>query len=87
MSTCKRIENCNFFNIKMKTMPITADFFKINFCESDYSECARNYLYTYLEKKNISIDDKTEDIITELSDTLFPDQLEKVKKTLTDLES
>ncbi len=84
MSTCRRTENCSFFNIQMKDMPITAKYFIKNFCEADYSECARNYLFTCLERKDFSVDDKTKDIITELSDTLFPDQLKKVKKALSD---
>ena len=52
-----------------------------NYCEGDYSKCARNYLFAYMEKKNI-VDDKTEKIIARLSDTLYPDQLQKVKKAL-----
>jgi hypothetical protein len=71
----------------MKTMPITAKFLMKNYCEGNYSICARNYLFTYLEKKNFSIDDKTKDIIAELSDTLYPDQLQKVKKALPDKRS
>ena len=82
MSICKRIENCSFFNINMKTMPITAKFLMKNYCEGDHSKCARNYLFTYLEKQDFSMDDKTKDIIAKLSDTLYPDQLEIVKKAL-----
>jgi hypothetical protein len=84
MSTCRRIENCSFFNIKMKAMPITAKFFMKNYCEGDHSKCARNYLFTYMEKNDFSTDDKTKDIIAKLSDTLYPDQLEIVKKALPD---
>ena len=84
MTTCRRIKNCSFFNIKMKTMPITAKYFKKNFCEGDYFKCARNYLFNYLEKNDFSVDDKRKDIIAKLSDTLYPDQLEKVKKALPD---
>ena len=64
----------------MKNMPIAAEFFKKDFCENDYSKCARNYLFTYLEKKDFSVDDKKEKIITKLLDTLYPNQLAKVKK-------
>ena len=87
MSTCRRIENCSFFNINMKAMPITAKFFVKNYCEGNYSKCARNYLFTYMEKKDFSTDDKTKDIIAKLSDTLYPDQLQKVKKALPDSRS
>ena len=84
MSTCRRIENCSFFNIKMKAMPITAKFFIKNYCEGEYSKCARYYLFTYVEKKDFSTDDKTKDIIAKLSDTLYPDQLGIVIKALPD---
>jgi hypothetical protein len=60
MSPCKRIESCSFFNRELKTMPVTAEFIKKDFCENEYSKCARNYLFTYLEKKDLSVDDKTE---------------------------
>ena len=66
----------------MKAMPITAKFFMKNYCEGDYSKCARNYLFTYMEKKDFSTDDKTKAIIAKLSDTLYPDQMEIVKKAL-----
>jgi len=82
MTKCRRIENCSFFNIKMKDMPITAKYFMENYCEGDHSKCARNYLFTYLDKKDIVVNDKTEKIIGRLSDTLYPDQLQKVKKAL-----
>ena len=55
-----------------------------NYCEGDHSKCARNYLFTYMEKRGFSTDDKTKDIIAKLSDTLYPDQLQKVKKALPD---
>ena len=84
MSTCRRIKNCSFFNIKMKAMPITAKYFIKDYCEGDYNKCARNYLFTYMEKKDFSMDDKTKDIIAKLSDTLYPDQLGIVKKALLD---
>ena len=71
----------------MKTMPITAKFLMKNYCEGDHSKCARNYLFTYLEKQDFSMDDKTKDIIAELSDTLYPDQLQKVKKALPEPRS
>lgn len=70
----------------MKNMPITAKFFMQNYCEGDYSKCARNYLFAYLEKKDV-VDDKTEKIIAKLSDTLYPDQLQKVKKALPPLRT
>jgi len=82
MIKCKRIENCSFFNVKMKNMPITAQYFMQNYCEGDHSKCARNYLLAYLNKKDIVVDDKTEKIIAGLSDTLYPDQLQKVMKAL-----
>ena len=85
MSTCIRMENCSFFNIQMKAMPITAKFFLKNYCEGDHSKCARNYLFAYVEKNAFSTDDKTKDIIAKLSDTLYPDQLGIVKKALPDL--
>ncbi len=71
----------------MKAMPITAAFFIRFYYEGDSSKCARNYLYTYLERKDFSVDDKTEGIISELSYTLFPNELYKVKKALPDLGS
>jgi hypothetical protein len=63
-------------------MPVTAEFIKKDFCENEYSKCARNYLFTYLEKKDLSVDDKTEEIITKLSESLYPHELNKVKKAL-----
>ena len=69
----------------MKDMPITANFIIKNYCEGDHSKCARNYLFTYMEKRGFSTDDKTKGIIAKLSDTLYPDQLQKVKKTLPDI--
>ena len=75
------MENCSFFNVTMKNMPITAQFFMQNYCEGEYSKCARHYLFAYLDKKDI-VDDRTEKIIAKLSDTLYPDQLQKVKKAL-----
>ena len=71
----------------MKSMPITAKYFMKNYCEGDHSKCSRHYLFTCLEKKDISVDDKTEGIIAKLSATLYPDQLQKVKKALADLGS
>lgn len=82
MNKCRRMENCSFFNIKMKDMPVTAKYFIENYCEGNYSKCARKYLFAYLDRKDIVLDDKTEKIIARLSDTLYPDQLEKVKKAL-----
>ena len=87
MSKCRRAESCSFFNNKMKAVPATAELFKKNYCEDDHSKCARNYLFAYLEKRDFSVDDKTEETITKLSDTLYPNQLEKVKKELPDSES
>ncbi len=66
----------------MKDMPITAKYYMKLYCEGDHSKCAIKYLLTYLDKKHIVVDDKTEKIIARLSDTLYPDQLEKVKKAL-----
>jgi hypothetical protein len=66
----------------MKAMPITAKFFMKNYCEGNYSKCARNYLFTYMEKNLLSMDDKTKDVIAKLSDTLYPDQLRMVEKAL-----
>jgi hypothetical protein len=71
----------------MKDMPITAKFIINNYCEGAHSKCARNYLFTYVEKKDFSTDDKTKDIIAKLSDTLYPDQLGIVKKALPDSRS
>jgi hypothetical protein len=68
----------------MKDMPITAKFIIKNYCEGAHSKCARNYLFTYVEKKDFSTDDKTKDIIATLSDTLYPDQLGIVNKALPD---
>jgi hypothetical protein len=68
----------------MKSMPVAAELIKKEFCENDYSNCARHYLFTYLEKKDLSVDKKTEDIIAKLSDTLYPHELNKVKKALPD---
>jgi len=82
MAKCRRIDNCSFFNLKMKEMPITAKYFMENYCEGDHSKCARNYLFAYLEKRDIVLDDRKEKIIAKLSDSLYPDQLQKVKKAL-----
>ena len=68
----------------MKAMPITANFFIKIYCEGDSSKCARNYLFTYLERRNFSVDDKTEGYISKLSDSLYPNELQKVKKALPD---
>jgi hypothetical protein len=84
MSPCRRRENCSFFNREMKNMPVTAELIKKDFCENNYSNCARNYLFTYAEKKDRSVDRKTEDIIAKFSDTLYPHELNKVKKALPD---
>lgn len=84
MSRCKRLESCSFVVNEMKTMPVTAKLIKKDFCENDYAKCARNYLLTYVEKKGLSVDKKTEDIIAKLSDTLYPHEFNKVIKALSD---
>ena len=87
MSRCVRADSCTFFNNKMKEMHESAALFKLTYCEGDRSSCARLYLFTYLEYLNFSIDGKTEEIIFELLDTLYPDQLDKVRRLLPKPES
>ena len=87
MSKCIRVESCSFFYEKRQKMPGIAALFKQTYCENDHSKCARNYLFTYLEKKEFSVDDKTEDFFSELLDTLYPNQFDEVKRDLPDLGS
>jgi hypothetical protein len=60
------------------------DQYKKIYCCQDYKNCARNYLFTYLEKRNFEIDEESETVVAMFSNGLWPHELEWVKEELPD---
>jgi len=46
MTTCEKIEKCQFFNDKMENMPTTSPTMKAIFCATDKASCARYIVST-----------------------------------------
>lgn len=70
MITCELQEECLFFHNKIPVMPSTSHALKAKYCrEGACSACARYIVYKKLGKENIP-------------ETLFPNQLEKVRELL-----
>ncbi len=80
---CERVESCNFFNNKMIDQSAIAELYMQHYCWGDNSKCARHYMFNYIEKRNSKLDDTIELKIAELSDTLYPYELEKIKQILS----
>ena len=80
MAECHRLQGCPFFRDALDEMPALAEMYKDRYCREDNSDCAREYLYRFLESKNYDIDDQTEEEIERLSHRLCPNQLDVVTK-------
>jgi hypothetical protein len=86
MGECRKIETCSFFGERMHTMPSIAALFKKRLCQGEYSGCARYYLYNYLDEKKYEMSNETEATIAELSSTLFPNEFNRVKTILQNID-
>ncbi len=56
MPECELLYTCVFFNDGMAKMPISAAYFKNNFCGVDNSKCARYIVYKTLGKEKVPAD-------------------------------
>ncbi len=54
--TCPSIESCPFFNDKMADMPAVTDNIKREYCNGDYTKCARYIVAQALGKENVPAD-------------------------------
>jgi hypothetical protein len=56
MPGCELLQTCVFFNDGMAKMPISAAYFKSNFCNMDNSKCARFIVHKALGKEKVPAD-------------------------------
>ena len=62
---CELLENCIFFNDKMKDMPAMSELYKRQYCQDDFAACARHRVATALGAEKVPSD-------------LFPNQASRV---------
>jgi len=71
MAHCECLENCIFFNNKMKNMPLQSELFKSKYCKGEFEKCARYMVFKALGSEHVP-------------ENLFPIQQEKAKKIIAD---
>ena len=72
MVKCKNLKDCPFFNDKMANMPGTSKLYKLRYCNSEYTKCARYIMADIVGGNEVPID-------------LFPNQHERVNKLLFEM--
>ena len=87
MKDCLRAETCSFFAEQMKNMPSIAALFRRHFCHGTYYGCARYHLCNYMIEKDYVVSDEIEAKIADLSVTLFPDELARVRSFFQNIDS
>jgi len=70
MSDCELLKTCIFFNDKMANLPSTVEIFKIKYCRSDNTECARYMVFKALGRERVPQD-------------LFPNQVDVARKVIS----
>lgn len=63
---CELLKGCIFFNDKMKDMPSTSLLYKVQYCRSDKSACARYQVYQARGREKVPAD-------------LFPNESDRVQ--------
>lgn len=67
---CPNLSGCPFYNNKMPGDSALAKLYKKNYCESEYTKCARYRVSTELGKEHVPLDlypnmfDRAEEIIS-----------------------
>jgi hypothetical protein len=87
MIKCEKTRKCSFYNDRMEKMPAAARIFRNQFCNGNSSECAWHYAYSQLERKDRSMDNSKEALLTQTLSDLLPNQLKKVKVKAQSLQS
>lgn len=68
---CVKLSKCPFFHDKMANMPSMADLMKQNYCQGDWSRCARYRIFNDLGNEYIPAD-------------LFPNEQDRATQVLKD---
>jgi len=53
MADCEMMNNCPFFNDRMKNMPALSNIYKKNYCLGDFEKCARFLVRQKLGKEKV----------------------------------
>lgn len=85
MPICSKFEGCSFFREKMQTMPSIAELFKKRLCMGDHTQCARYYVFSFIEKNSERLNADIERRVTELLGNLYPNELSKAKIALPNI--
>ncbi|HHU33322.1 MAG TPA: hypothetical protein GXZ50_11775 [Clostridia bacterium] len=73
MANCPSLAGCPFYNDKMTDKPALANLYKRNYCEKNYTDCARWKVASALGKQAVPSD-------------LFPNQNDRVEKIKNQIE-
>ena len=69
MTDCECINSCPFINDRMANEPGTAEGLKREYCQGDYTTCARFMVFKALGKPKVPVD-------------MFPSQVDRAKKVI-----
>ena len=69
MANCELLEECIFFNDRMKNMPDIAESMKERYCKGNNANCARYMVFKSLGKEKAPAD-------------LYPAQMDRVDKII-----
>ncbi len=85
MPTCSRFEGCSFFHDHMKSMPSIAELFRKRLCHGDHTQCARYYVFSFIEKNSERLNADIERRVSDLLGDLYPNELSKAKIALPNI--
>jgi len=92
MVKCEYVDNCSFFNEKMKGLPSVVTMMKEIFCEKDNQGCARYQLrkkilegYTLPEDDTLHMGETFVGNLEAMIENLYPNDHEKLQRIMIHL--